>query len=198
MDPFRIVFAMLLAAMAGQRCYYWIKGRSKEKEFFPERTVAAARLLFGVTLIVAIELYLFSPHILGRTNFAIPATLRWIGAALSALSFVLLCWVHAALGQNYSSELRIRSKQQLVTWGPYRYIRHPMYSAFLLMILGMGLLSANWLIGLSGLALITMVMCLRTPREEEMMFKTFGESYRQYAHSAGRFFPRLGMFRRQS
>lgn len=197
MDSFRIVFAALFAATVGLHYYYLIRGRGKKKAVFPEKTVIVVRALFGVILIIAIEMYLFGPHMLGRTGFAVPETWRWIGAALSALSLALLYWVHAALGHNYSPELRIRSEQQLVTWGPYRYVRHPMYSSYLLMAIGMGLLSANWLIGLLGLVMIFGLMFLRTPREEEMMMKTFGEHYRRYAHSTGRFFPKLGTFRRQ-
>lgn len=198
MDPFRIVFAALFTATVVLHCYYLIKGKGKKKAVIPERTVIAARALFGVMLIIAIELYLFGPHALDRTSFAIPATLRWIGAALSVLSFVLLCWVHGALGQSYSPELRIRSEHQFVTWGPYRYVRHPMYSTYLLMAFGMGLLSADWLIGFLGLTMIVALMCLRTPHEEEMMLQAFGESYRRYVRSTGRFFPRFGTFRRRS
>ena len=55
------------------------------------------------------------------------------------------------------------------------------------MVFGTGLLSADWLIGLWGLAMIVAVMCLRTRREEEMTIKAFGENYRKYAQSTGLF-----------
>ncbi|HUP21792.1 MAG TPA: isoprenylcysteine carboxylmethyltransferase family protein [Thermoanaerobaculia bacterium] len=83
-----------------------------------------------------------------------------------------------------------RADHELVTWGPYRYERHPMYPTFLLLSAGMFLLTAHWVIGLPPFLGVALVMAFRTPREEAMMIERFGEEYRSYANSVGRYLPR--------
>jgi protein-S-isoprenylcysteine O-methyltransferase Ste14 len=191
MDRFRLTFIVLSLWLALLRGYYRVKGRGSVKERVPERWTLLAFILLGMPLILGVWLYIFNPKLLRPTTFAIAAGWRWLGAAIYALSVVLLTWVHVSLGKNFSSTLRIRSDQQLVTWGPYAYVRHPMYSAICLVVTGMALLSANWMIGAGGLVFVALIVWLRTPKEEEMMTRAFGEPYRQYAARTGRLIPRL-------
>jgi protein-S-isoprenylcysteine O-methyltransferase Ste14 len=190
-DPFRATFIVLAFWLAVLRAYYRIKGRGRVQERVRERWTIAAEFLLGGPFMVGVALYAFHPQVLKPTTFPIGAAWRWTGAAIFAVSLVLLTWIHATLGKNFSSELRVRSDQELVTRGPYRYVRHPMYSAFFLMMIGMGLLSANWLIGAGGVGAAVLLVSLRTRMEEEMMARTFGKRYRQYAAVTGRFLPRL-------
>jgi protein-S-isoprenylcysteine O-methyltransferase Ste14 len=66
-----------------------------------------------------------------------------------------------------------------------------MYSAIFLMFVGMGLLAANWFIGAAGLLAFLLIMLSRVSREEEMMVNAFGDQYRRYASTTGRFFPHM-------
>jgi protein-S-isoprenylcysteine O-methyltransferase Ste14 len=191
MDRFRATFIVLFLAWAVPRIYYRIKGRGRVQEKVRERWAIAARIFLGLPFMVGLALYIFHPLALRRTNFPISDLWRWTGAVIFGLASALLIWVHVSLGKNFSSELRIRSDQEMVTWGPYRYVRHPMYTAFFLLTIGMGLLSENWLIGAGGLGVVALVL-LRLHNEEEMMARAFGERYRQYAATTGRFLPRLG------
>jgi protein-S-isoprenylcysteine O-methyltransferase Ste14 len=191
MDPFRTSFEVLLAALILLQTYYAVKGRGRAEEHVPEKAVTAVRLTVGIVFAVTIGVYVFNPQRLAVTAVPMGPAWRWTGAVIFAISLGLLVWVNLALGEHYSSELRIRSEHQVVDWGPYRYVRHPMYSAVFLMIIGMGLLSANWLIAASGLVVIGTVMWLRAPQEEAMMTRAFGERYCQYAATTGRFLPRL-------
>lgn len=65
-----------------------------------------------------------------------------------------------------------------------------MYPTFLLLSAGMFLLTAHWVIGLPPFLGVALVMAFRTPREEAMMIERFGEEYRSYANSVGRYLPR--------
>lgn len=191
MDRFRATFIVLFLAWAVPRVYYRIKGRGRVQEKVREKWAIPARIFLGVPFMVGLTLYMFHPQALRRTNFPISDFWRWLGAVIFAFASVLMIWVHVTLGKNFSSELRIRSDQELITWGPYRHVRHPMYTAFFLLMIGMGLLSANWLIGAGGLGIALLIVSLRLRREEEMMARAFGERYRQYAATTGRFLPRL-------
>jgi protein-S-isoprenylcysteine O-methyltransferase Ste14 len=114
------------------------------------------------------------------------------GLALAVLSTALLFWVNWALGANFSTELSIRKDHQLVQAGPYRWVRHPMYTVFFLMFAGFFLLTANWAVGLIPLATLLIVILIRTPREERMLADQFGAEYLRYRERTGRYLPKLG------
>lgn len=63
---------------------------------------------------------------------------------------------------------------------------------------GMGLLTANWFIGGAGIVVLVVILISRTPKEEAMMLATFGENYKRYAESTGRYLPRLRQNRHDS
>jgi protein-S-isoprenylcysteine O-methyltransferase Ste14 len=66
-----------------------------------------------------------------------------------------------------------------------------MYAAFYPLSVAFFLLTANWFIGLSWLAVLTLVVVRRVPREEAAMISHFGDAYREYASRTGRFLPRI-------
>jgi protein-S-isoprenylcysteine O-methyltransferase Ste14 len=81
--------------------------------------------------------------------------------------------------------------QSLVTSGPYHWIRHPIYTAFLLIMSAPLLISANWFIGGLWLGLTGLEVMGRIQFEEALMLETFGEQYRVYMQKTGRLIPRL-------
>jgi protein-S-isoprenylcysteine O-methyltransferase Ste14 len=79
----------------------------------------------------------------------------------------------------------------LVTTGPYRLIRHPIYLAFIAIMCLVFVLSANWLLGLSGLLLVGSIAIARIPIEERELHERFGMSWQTYQEQTGKFFPRV-------
>jgi len=73
--------------------------------------------------------------------------------------------------------------------GLYRWIRHPMYSIMYLLVFSWLAASANWFIGLYWTAVLTVVVTRRISAEEAAMIETFGDRYRSYMQTTGRFFP---------
>jgi len=191
MDRFRAIFIVLFLWLAVLRTYFRILGRGTARIRVPEFWTIAAVVLLGLPFMFGVWLYIFHPQPLKPMNFSLAPAWRWAGAVIFAVSLVLLTWIHVMLGKNFSATLRIRLDQELVTQGPYRYVRHPMYSAIFLMIIGMGLLSANWMILLGGPGFVIPIVIVRTPMEEEMLVRAFGERYCQYTATTGRFLPRL-------
>ena len=102
----------------------------------------------------------------------------------------LFVWTHEALGKNWSADLVIKEEHALVTGGPYRWVRHPMYTAFFGSSLAYFLLSANWVIGLTGLG-TSVLLAARVDKEEALMIEEFGDDYRAYMRRTGRFLPRM-------
>ena len=193
----RILLIVLWSALVAIRLYYIRLGGAFSREERRTSTwkregvaLPAIRLLL-LPWFAVVVLYLVSPERLARFQLDLPGALRWLGAALWVLSLVLLLWVHRALGRNFSGLLRTRADHELVTWGPYRWVRHPMYPTFLLLSAGMLLLTGHWLLGAPPFVGVALVMALRTPREEAMLIERFGDEYRVYAERVGRYLPRL-------
>jgi len=146
-------------------------------------------LLLGASL-VSILLYSLDPSLMKWSALSLPTWLRWLGFFLGLIALLVFFWVLQSLGQNFSTSLTISKKQTLVTRGPYRWVRHPMYTSFVLLWVGFLLLSLNWFIGLTGILAFAWAIVVRTPKEEQMMIDRFGEEYITYMKRTGRYLPR--------
>ncbi len=192
---FRWVFVVIFFAMIAIRVYYhriaktWRGGRAALQN--EGKSFLALRALLTVPFYVGLFAYILNPEWMSWSSLAIPTGWRWLGAILAALTLPLLIWVHRALGTNFSTTLHIRDDHTLSLTGPYRYVRHPMYTVSVVLLIGSLLLTANWFIGLGGLLALGIVMIFRTPKEEAQLLEKFGDEYRQYATRTGRFLPRI-------
>ncbi|MEX2692138.1 protein-S-isoprenylcysteine O-methyltransferase [Rhizobium mongolense] len=115
--------------------------------------------------------------------------------AVGVVLFAAAMWVfrrtHKELGRNWSITLEIRDQHQLICSGPYAFVRHPMYTSFLLMGLGQAFLLSNWIVGLAGLIGFAILFFLRVDKEERMMLEIFGAQYRAYMDRTKRIIPYL-------
>ena len=118
----------------------------------------------------------------------VPA-LAWLGIATGLFSLWLFWRTHKELGRNWSVSLEVRDKHELITGGVYRYVRHPMYSAFFLWAVAQFLLLPNWVAGLSGIVGFGTLYLFRVGREEKLMLDAFGEEYRAYMRRTARVVP---------
>jgi len=134
-------------------------------------------------------LYIGFPQALAWAEIPLPAWLRIFGCLLGLIALLWFVWIHRSLGTNLSAKLRIKDRQVLITDGPYRWIRHPMYSAFYLLHIAVFFLTANWFIGVTWLVGLTIIIFLRVRREEEMLLERFGDQYSLYMERTGRFLP---------
>ena len=115
--------------------------------------------------------------------------IAWLGVLTGLFSLWLFWRTHKDLGRNWSVSLELRDKHELITAGVYRYVRHPMYSAFFLWAVGQFLLLPNWVAGLSGIAGFGTLYLFRVGREEQLMLDAFGEDYRAYMQRTARVVP---------
>jgi protein-S-isoprenylcysteine O-methyltransferase Ste14 len=121
----------------------------------------------------------------------LPLWLRWFGVGMFASADILFIWIHRHLGPNFFSTLKLRENHELIVSGPYKRIRHPMYSAFYMWHIGMFLISANWLIGVVWISGLTILVIYRVKREEKMMLEKFGTKYEDHIQNTYRFFPKF-------
>jgi protein-S-isoprenylcysteine O-methyltransferase Ste14 len=186
-------FVTLFTLLLALRVYYHVRARTwdRGKADTESWALLLLRLFLGLPMVFAVLGYLVRPSLMDWASFPLPDSWRIAGGALATAALPVVWWVQHHLGRNFSSELRIRPDHRLVTSGPYRYVRHPMYSVMLLTFLGYLLLTANWFLAGAGLAILLLVMIFRTPREEAMLIAAFGDDYRAYMARTGRYLPRL-------
>lgn len=134
--------------------------------------------------------YLVYPPLIAWAALPWPAGLRWVGLALMAILLPFLYWMFSSLGKNITPTVKTRKEHELVVSGPYRYIRHPLYTFGFLFFFGFCLLAGNWLM-ITGATVGILGLALRTPLEEQMLIERFGDQYKQYMQRTGRYFPKL-------
>jgi protein-S-isoprenylcysteine O-methyltransferase Ste14 len=145
--------------------------------------------LFICYTVFTFFIYIFFPQALIKAKVLLPSWLRFVGAFMAILALLWFISIHRSLGSNHSVKLKIKESQKLITDGPYRWIRHPMYSAFFMLHIATFLLTANWFIGLTWMGGLAVIIFLRVKREEAMLLSAFGGEYRSYMEKTGRFFP---------
>jgi protein-S-isoprenylcysteine O-methyltransferase len=97
------------------------------------------------------------------------------------------CW--RTLGKYFTGDVKARPDQPVITSGPYRWVRHPSYTAGMMMFIGIGLALGSWF----SFALLTIAViatyAYRVAVEERVLLETIGEPYRSYMKQRKRFIP---------
>lgn len=196
--PFQIALCILYSAYTILRTHY---RRASHRRWSPARPKGIDSVLLAVLIpyeVLSFALYLFFPEQLAPGALPLPPWVRWIGLIPGVGALGLFWWTHHSLGANFARSLQIRDGHSLVTSGPYRWVRHPMYTAFYLLHGAVFLLTANAFLGLTWTAGLTLVLAVRVGREERMMLRAFGPAYRRYIAYTGRFLPRLASLSRMA
>lgn len=149
--------------------------------------LATSALIFYGSVLV----WLIYPPALAWAAIALPAGARWLGAALVAAGMALGVWAIAHLGRNVTPTHVAREDASLVTSGPYRYVRHPLYASGLLLLPGCVLATSNVLVLTAGVAGLVAIL-IRVRREEAELVRRFGAAYTSYMTRTGRIVPWVG------
>jgi protein-S-isoprenylcysteine O-methyltransferase Ste14 len=189
---FRLITLALLAAAAAIGGYF---RRKADREGGQMRTAEGRGLvvvlrLLGLIVILPLFGYLINPDWVAWARFPLPDPVRWAAVAVAVSLILVFYWIFVSIGNNISPTQATRANHQLVTHGPYRWVRHPLYSAGFLMAVCLTLITALWWLAVAMLAPLT-ILFLRTAKEEANLIETFGDEYRQYMKRTGRFFPKL-------
>lgn len=177
-----LVMRYRLRAQAGERYDLGQEGMA----------IAVPLRAIGLGLWLYLPLYVLLPGPMSWSTFSLPAWLRVAAFTFAALAVPpFVHWAQSSLGDNVSTTVITKEDHELVTHGPYRYIRHPLYVAGALFFTALALAAQSWFL-LLLIAIGGAVLYARTSKEEAELLKRFGNEYRDYMQSTGRFFPRLG------
>ncbi|MGH7565353.1 MAG: methyltransferase [Gemmatimonadota bacterium] len=147
------------------------------------------RAIVALPLFVSVLMFLVHPRWMAWSALGIPDWLRWIGAGLGLLSVPAAWWVFRSLGRNVSETMLTRADQALVTTGPYRWVRHPLYATSGTLFIGVGLTAANWFILLFAVLAVGLTFLVVVPLEEDALMARFGDDYREYMGRTGKLLP---------
>jgi protein-S-isoprenylcysteine O-methyltransferase Ste14 len=159
------------------------------------RQPALPRLL-NMALLVAAALVLAAPHlpVPGLEVRLLPSS-QWklwaaLGAALTFLGLLFTVWARIYLGRNWSGVAAVKADHELITGGPYRWVRHPIYSGLALAFVGMAIAGGEWR-GVLSIALALIAIVQRIFIEERFMRQQFGIAYDAYAQQVRALVPGL-------
>ncbi len=113
-----------------------------------------------------------------------------LGIAITAAGLLFAIWARFHLGRNWSGQVTVKVGHQLIRSGPYRWVRHPIYSGMILALIGTAI-SKGQLGGFVAALLLWIGFTLKSRIEERFMANTFGPEYEQYSQSTGAIVPRL-------
>src|SRR5688572_5771278 len=192
---FRWLALVALVGSLGISTYYRRRAR-QEGGTIPRAqesvSLRLGRALIALPLFLGILAYLINPRWMAWGELALPGWLRWVGALIGLLTIPGAYWVFTSIGRNVSETVLTKRDHELVTRGPYRWIRHPLYTNGIALLLAIGLMAANWfMLGFTLIGLIAIRFAV-VPLEERELTNKFGQEYRDYMSSTGRFLPRLG------
>lgn len=191
---FRILILALLVTAFSISAYFRRRaqrtGGDKIDRTQEGKLLMIALRVCGLGVWLSVLAYVINPAWIGFAALPFPVVVRWLGCGLCLAALPLIVWMFRSLGNNITDTVQTRQKAQLVVRGPYRWIRHPLYSFGGLFFVGLLLMTANAFI--LALAAITFTLLfLRTPTEEAHLVEKFGDAYREYMTRTARFIPGL-------
>ena len=125
----------------------------------------------------------FNIHIIPRTHaILVAAAILCVGG----LGFCL--WARAVLGRNWSGTVTLKEDHELIVRGPYRLVRHPIYTGLLAMLIATAIQQAH-LAGFIGLVLVFISFLIKLSYEEEVMLAQFPDQYTAYQERVRRIIP---------
>jgi len=160
--------------------YWWISARNVKQTIRHESV--GSRLTHIIPLTVAAWL-IAAPKLPGDalSGRLLPATLTvyLIGTAITAAGLGFSVWARVHLGRNWSGTVTLKEGHELIRSGPYRLVRHPIYTGLLLAFAGSALARGEWR-GVLAFAITLAALWRKLRLEERWMEETFGEAYARY------------------
>jgi protein-S-isoprenylcysteine O-methyltransferase Ste14 len=167
----------LLAAIFSKRAVYRESGAQRLRYMLP--IAIACYLLFrGYRLP-----YPLSVRIIPHTD-----TVLVVSSILCICGVTFCFWARAVLGRNWSGSVTVKENHELIVRGPYRLVRHPIYTGLLTMVMATAIQQGH-IGGILGLILIFVSLWIKSSHEEEVMRKQFPEQYPAYRQRVKRIIP---------
>jgi protein-S-isoprenylcysteine O-methyltransferase Ste14 len=132
----------------------------------------------------------FGGALLARPIFVAGPISLLICVVVTVLGLLFAVWARLTLGANWSGTITIKTDHQLIRRGPYRWIRHPIYTGMLAALLATAITQGLWS-GVVGFAFVFFALFRKARREELFLSQEFGEGFAEHRQHTGMFLPRF-------
>ena len=152
-QTFRIILILGFVAIFPMGAWHRIKAQATGEKLDRRQEGLFILLTLRPTAaagMVGLIAYAIDPSLMAWSSVPLPIWLRWLGVMLGITSGLLLTVTFRTLGKNLTDTVVTRAVHVLVMSGPYRWVRHPFYVAFLLGVTANSLVTANWFLALTG------------------------------------------------
>jgi protein-S-isoprenylcysteine O-methyltransferase Ste14 len=176
MNP--LVFQFIRWSWAALGLYWLISA------FFAKRTLerqSYGSRAFTLGLVAIVILLLTGPLHVHVDQSILPRTMAFgiAGDCVVFIGLALAIWSRTVLGRNWSATITFKEGHELIENGPYRYLRHPIYTGCLLMLLG-GVIAIGRIVDFVALTICFVALWQKLRREETLMARHFPTTYPQY------------------
>lgn len=192
MDPINIIILLNIVGTFGANVTGAKKGlkstvseiREKPKTFLQKFPPVVSMLSLVALLLAAFQI--------GTLEYTEEFNLiRYIGLAVYLVFSWIQVWSFKSLGENYSQDIMIKKKHELVTKGPFKVIRHPQYMCQILLDLGATAATLGYVVGFLALIEIP-IYIMRASAEDKLLSKYFAEKFTEYKKKSGFMIPFIG------
>jgi protein-S-isoprenylcysteine O-methyltransferase Ste14 len=128
------------------------------------------------------------PYSLGARVVPHIEVIAWAGAALCVAGLSFCIWARVTLGRNWSGAVTLKEGHELIERGPYRLVRHPIYTGLIAMFLATAMVLGH-VAGIAGLVLVFVSFWIKLRDEEKVMLKQFPDQYAAYQQRVKRIIP---------
>lgn len=163
---------------------YWVVAARNAKPVV-RRESPASRAAHIVPMLIGAVL-LAAPTVPGwlNANWAIPTLTRLVIGTVTVAAGLMLCiWARRVLGGNWSGTVTIKQDHEIIRRGPYRWIRHPIYSGLLVAFLGSAIARPRWA-GVLAFVLVFAALWRKLRVEERWLETSLGTPYAQYRRTS--------------
>ncbi len=185
-----LVYQFLIPAFWFVWIFYWIASAANTKRV-ARRESTLSRLSHGLPLWAGIILLTLPQHRatgLFASVWPWSEIIFWLGFLLMLAGFAVTVWARLALGRNWSATVTIKENHELIQNGPYRWVRHPIYTGLLLAFFGSALALDEWR-GALTVVLVAIAFQIKLAIEERWMTHRFGPNYEAYRKRTQKLIP---------
>jgi protein-S-isoprenylcysteine O-methyltransferase Ste14 len=167
---------------------YWLVASFGGKAVRRRENVASRIAHLGPLVLAALLLVMPMAAPLGSRFLPDSAIATWLGVGLTALGLGFATWARVHIAGNWSGTVTLKENHELVRSGPYRWVRHPIYSGLLLAFAGTGLATGQWR-GVLAWLIVLLALWRKSRLEERWLAEQFGADYARYRREVAALVP---------
>lgn len=159
---------------------YWIISAAQAKKYVARRSRRSIglRIVIIIAVVAVLESKIFEHLDAQHSNASPDSLIGALGIALCVLGIAFAIWARVHIGSNWGMPMAVQEEAELVTSGPYAYVRNPIYSGSLLAMFGTALAVGMW--WLIPFAFVCIYFLYSAKQEEKLMMRQFPDTYPDY------------------